>query len=118
MCSTKQIPPLSIFSTRLKLIASLSSVLQPCGRDMFLRNNLWFCCSFRPNDSVETKWIQIPKHFHHSFTNYMTFLFSVTECEVQERLMGQHRGFGRAMHPPLTSLCSPLKHRWKSKRWS
>lgn len=70
MCSTKQIPPLSIFSTRLKLIACLSSILQPCGRDMFLRNKLWFCCSFRPNDSAETKWIQIPKHFHHRYTQF------------------------------------------------
>lgn len=39
----------------------------------------------------------------HNFINYMTFLFSVREHEVWERLVGQHRGSRCAMHSPLTS---------------
>lgn len=47
------------------------------------------CCSLRPNDTAETKWIWIPKPFNHrymySFKNCRTSLFRSRDDVVQEK---------------------------------
>lgn len=121
MCSTKEMPSLSIFSTRLKLRACLHSMLQPCGRDTFLRNKLWFCCGFRPNDSVESEWIRIPNHHYHRYAQYFQLHDFPVLCERIWRpgeTGGSVQGF-QMYHASSFNYksSSPLRHLWTSKTW-
>lgn len=122
MCSTKQIPSLSFFFTRLKLTACLYSIFQLCGIDKFLREKLWFCCGFRPNDSMETEWIQIPKHFHHRYTQFYKLHDFPVLCE-RAWSPGETGGSAQGCQMCHASsfnfkFSSHLRHPWKAKRWS